>query len=112
MSGLAPNVLLVLEEGLDARPIEEALPRGTHIQAARLPDAAHPPLPLADITAELVIVGCAHEPDRALDLIEAARQLAGRPPVVVLYAGSPNGIMERAFRAGAVDLITIPQPHD
>jgi pilus assembly protein CpaE len=110
MSGLVLNVLLVLEDGLDARPIEEALPRGTRIQTARLPDAQQPALALADITAELVLVGCAREPDRALELIEATgRQIVGRPPVVVLYAGSPNGIMERAFRAGAVDLITLPQ---
>jgi pilus assembly protein CpaE len=113
MTGLAPNVLLVLEDGLDARPIEEALPKGARIHAARLPDATRPPLPLRDISAELVLVGCAREGERALELIEtASREMAGRPPVVVLYVGSPNGIMERAFKAGAVDLITLPQSHD
>jgi pilus assembly protein CpaE len=113
MTGPGPNVLLVLEDGLDARPIEEALPRGSRIQAARLPDADQPALPLRDIKAELVLVGCEHEHDRALELIEAtSREMASRPPVVVLYVGSPNGIMQRAFQAGAVDLITLPQAHD
>jgi len=113
MSSSPPSVLLVLEDGLDTRPIEEALPRGSRVQAARLPDADHPALPLRDIKAELVLVGFQREPERALELIEAAsREMASRPPVVVLYAGSPNGIMERAFQAGAVDLITLPQAHD
>ena len=113
MTGLGPNVLLVLEDGLDARPIEEALPKGTRVQAARLPGADQPALPLRDISAQLVLVGCADESERALELIEAAsREMTGRPPVVVLYVGSPNGIMQRAFQAGAVDLITLPQAHD
>jgi pilus assembly protein CpaE len=113
MTRNGPNVLLVLEDGVDAKPIQEALPQGTHIQAARLPDASQPPLALRELSAELVLVGCAREPDRALELIESAsREMAGRPPVVVLYVGSPNGIMERAFKAGAVDLITLPQSHD
>jgi pilus assembly protein CpaE len=107
---IAPNVLLVVENGLDARPIEEALPRGTRIQAARLPDAAHPALPLRDVSAELVLVACAHEADQALALIEtASREIPGGPPVVVLFVGSPNGIMQRAFQAGAADLIALPQ---
>jgi pilus assembly protein CpaE len=112
MTGAAPNVLLVLEDGLDARPIEEALPRGSRIQAARLPDASHPALPLKDVTAELVLVACEQEADQALELIEtASREIPGRPPVVVLFVGSPNGIMQRAFQSGAADLITLPQSH-
>ena len=110
MTGLAPNVLLVLEDGVDARPIEEALPQGTHIQAARLPDADHPALPLKDVTAELVLVACEQEAEQALALIEtASREIPGRPPVVVLFVGSPNGIMQRAFQSGAADLIALPQ---
>jgi pilus assembly protein CpaE len=113
MTAPAPNVLLVLEDGLDARPIEEALPQGSRIHAARLPDATRPPLPLRELSAELVLVCCAREAERALELIEtASREIAGQPPVVVLYVGSPNGIMERAFRAGALDLITLPQSRD
>jgi pilus assembly protein CpaE len=113
MTGRGPNVLLVLEDGVDGRPIEDALPKGTHIQATRLPDASQSPLALRELSAELVLVGCARESDRALELIESAsREMAGGPPVVVLYVGSPNGIMERAFKAGAIDLITLPQAHD
>jgi pilus assembly protein CpaE len=114
MSALAPKVFLVLEDGLDPRPIEDALPRGTRIQPARLPEADHGPLPLGDAAdAELFVVACAAASERALELIEAARSsLQSRLPVIVLYAGSPNGFMERAFEAGADDLITLPQPRE
>jgi pilus assembly protein CpaE len=110
MTGPAPNVLLVLEDGVDARPIEDALPKGTHIQAARLPDADHPALPLKGVSAELVLIACAGEAERALELIgTASQEIPGRPPVVVLYVGSPIGIMQRAFQSGAADLIALPQ---
>ena len=114
MSGLAPKIFLFVEEGLDSGQIEEALPRGTRVQLARLPLADHTPLPLGDAAdAELVLVACADASERALELIEAARSdVRGRPPVVVLYAGSPNGFMERAFEAGADDMITLPQPRE
>jgi pilus assembly protein CpaE len=114
MSASAPKVFLVLEDGLDPRPIEEALPRGTRIQPARLPEADHGQLPLGDADdAELLVVACAAASDRAVELIEAARSnLQNRLPVIVLYAGSPNGFMERAFEAGADDLIMLPQPRE
>jgi Flp pilus assembly CpaE family ATPase len=112
MSASAPKVLLVLEEGIDARPIEEALPPGTRVQPASLrPDLRAAPEGISD--AALVIVGCVHSSDRALEVIEATtRQATAGPPVVVLYGGSPNGFMERAFQVGADDLITLPQPRE
>jgi len=114
MNAPAPKVFLVVEDGLDPAPIEEALPRGTRIQPARLPEGDHGPLPLGDAAdAELLVVACAAASDRALELIESARSnLKNRPPVIVLYAGSPNGFMERAFEAGADDLIVMPQPRE
>jgi pilus assembly protein CpaE len=114
MNGRAPKVFLAVEDGVDRRPIEDALPRGTHVEPARLPHADQSPLPLAKAAdAELVIVACAAESERALEVIEeVSSQLQSRPPVVVLYAGSPNGFMERAFEAGADDLITLPQSHE
>jgi len=113
MSAQAPKVLVVLEDGLDRRPIEEALPRGTRLQAASLAEAQGS-VPLGDAAdAELLVVACAAASDSALELIQTARRLLqSRLPVIVLYAGSPNGFMERAFEAGADDLITLPQPRE
>jgi pilus assembly protein CpaE len=114
MSAAAHKVFLAVEDGLDPRPIEEALPRGTRIEPARLPDADQAPLSLGNAgDAELVVIVCARASERTLEVIEAASsQLQSRPPVVVLFAGSPNGFMERAFEAGADDLITLPHPRE
>ena len=108
MNAPEPKVFLAVEDGVDPRPIEEALPRGTNVEPARLT------LPLGDAAdAELVVVACSADSEPALELIQAASsQLQGRAPVVVLYAGTPNGFMERAFEAGADDLITLPQPRE
>lgn len=114
MNAPAPKVFLAVEDGVDSQPIEDALPRGTNVEPKRLANTGHGSLPLGDAAdAELVVVACAADSERALELIEAAStQLQGRAPVVVLYAGSPNGFMERAFEAGADDLITLPQPRE
>ncbi|HSC50623.1 MAG TPA: AAA family ATPase [Gaiellaceae bacterium] len=110
MTGPAAKILLVLEDGFDAAEIEEALPAEATVQSARLNGR----LPLADAAeAELLVVACASDRDHALEAIKAIHgQLQSRPPVVVIYAGSPNGFMERAFEAGADDLIALPQPRE
>ena len=59
--------------------------------------------------ADLVIVGCSQAHDQALEVISAATAQRADRPVVVLYQGSPNGFLERAFEAGADDLIALPQ---
>jgi len=114
MSSSPTKVLLVLEDGLDAAEIEEALPAGTTVQAARLNGRDNGRLPLADAAeAELMLVACSSDRDNAIELIEATQnELQTRPPVVVIYAGTPNGFMERAFEAGADDLIALPQSRE
>jgi pilus assembly protein CpaE len=114
MNGPAAKILLVLEDGFDAAEIEEALPDGTSVQSARLNGGEHGRLPLGEAAeAELLLVACAAEGEHALELIKATyTRLETRPPIVVLYAGSPNGFMERAFEAGADDLIALPQSRE
>jgi PleD family two-component response regulator len=113
MSAQAPKVLVVFEDGLDRTQIEEALPRGTRLQAASLAEA-HGSVSLSDAAdVELLVVACSAASDRALELIQEARRLLRSGlPVIMLCAGSPNGFMERAFEAGVDDLITLPQPRD
>ena len=117
MSTVATRVLLVVEDGIDPMPIEEALPPGARVTKTRLSDAGHAwsAVRAGDGEPELVVIGCAHRHDDALNLVHGAsnRTPAGGLPVVVLYHGSPNGFMEKAFAAGADDLITLPQsPRD
>ena len=52
-----------------------------------------------------MIVGCSQAHEQALEVISAASAQRADRPVVVLYHGSPNGFLERAFEAGADDLV-------
>jgi pilus assembly protein CpaE len=114
MNGFGAKILLVLEDGVDAVAIEQALPVGTRVQSTRLSGGDNGRLPLADAAdAELLVVACASDEEHTLELIQAVQtQLQTLPPVVVIYAGSPNGFMERAFEAGADDLIALPQSRE
>ena len=113
MTAVAHSAVLVLEDGIDPTPIEQALPPGARVTKATLPDAAYlwASLTKAAAEADLVVFACSHEHERTLEGIASlSRQLAKRPPLVVLHTGSSNGFMQRAFSAGADDLITLPQP--
>jgi pilus assembly protein CpaE len=112
MSSLETKVLLLLEHGVESAAIEEALPSGTRVRRASLPEGPQEWSSLRDAAsdAELLIFGVQQGSARILDLVEAAaRELPKRPPIVLIHSGSPNGFMQRAFEAGADDLITLPQ---
>jgi pilus assembly protein CpaE len=113
MTAAADKAVLILEHGVDPVPIEQALPPGARVTKADLPDAAYLWASLTKVAAEadLVLFACSHEHDRTLEgIANLSRQLENRPPLVVLHLGSSNGFMQRAFTAGADDLITLPQP--
>ena len=103
------SVLLVLERGIDAWSVEGALPAGTRVHTAVFDDAAGPATAPA---TDVMIVGVAEHADRALGWILASVDRQPDRPVIVLHEGSPNGFLERAFDAGADDLITLPQPRE
>ena len=111
MSGdAAPRIFAVVEETVQASSLREALPPGAPLRIVSLRDARDPTSADLQEGADLVIVGCSNDGDEALDVIAtAARQRPDRP-VVVLYSGMLNGFLQRAFDAGADDLIALPQP--
>ena len=110
MSASAPRIFAAVEDSFDQSAIREALPVGAPLRIVSLQDAREQASADLQQGADLVIVGCSANSDDAVDVIAAAvRQRADRP-VVVLYGGSPNGFLTRAFEAGADDLITLPQP--
>jgi pilus assembly protein CpaE len=110
VSSLPLSIQLVLDDGIDPVPVEEALPAGTRARSIRLADAAGMAVVPGDAASDMLIVGSASPSDAALALIESAARQRPDRPVVVLYAGTPNGFMEQAFAAGADDLITLPLP--
>jgi pilus assembly protein CpaE len=102
------NVYAALEGSLGLQEIREALPMGTPVRAVALSEAGRAGSEVLQ-GADLVIVGCSQAQDEALVVIAAATAQRPDRPVVVLYQGSPNGFLERAFEAGADDLVALPQ---
>jgi len=103
------RIFVALEESLDAGSLREAFPAGTPLHVHSLDKARDHGATELQEAADLVIVGCTEAREQALDLVTAATRHRSDRPVVVLYGGSPNGFLERAFEAGADDLITLPQ---
>ena len=102
------NVYAALEDDLGLNAIRDALPPGTPVRAVSLADAGRAGNEVRQ-GADLVIVGCSESHDRAVEVISAANAQRADRPIVVLYHGSPNGFLERAFDAGADDLVALPQ---
>ena len=102
------HVWAALEGSLGLDAIREALPLGTPLRAVTLAEAGKAGTEVQP-GADLVIVGCSQAHDQALDVIAAATAQRADRPVVVLYHGTPNGFLERAFEAGADDLVALPQ---
>jgi pilus assembly protein CpaE len=110
MNARGLRIFVALEEHVDAGSLREALPAGAPVRFVTLAQARERTGTELQEAADLVIVGCAEALEPALDLIAAAARQRSDRPVVVLYGGTPNGFLERAFEAGADDLITLPQP--
>jgi pilus assembly protein CpaE len=108
VKGRGFHVYAALEGSLGLDAIREALPTGTPVRAVSLAEAGRAGSEIQQ-DADLVIVGCAQAHERALEVISAATAQRADRPVVVLYHGSPNGFLERAFEAGADDLVSLPQ---
>jgi pilus assembly protein CpaE len=102
------NVYAALEASLGLDAIRAALPAGTPVRAVSLAEAGRTGCEIQP-SADLVIIGCSRAHDQALELISAATAQRSDRPVVVLYEGNPNGFLERAFEAGADDLVAMPQ---
>jgi pilus assembly protein CpaE len=108
----AKRAFVVLEETIDATTILEALPHGVPARVVSLLEAAGGAFAELQSSADIVVVGSARAHEEALRVIEAAARQRPDRPVIALSAGATNGFMERAFEAGADDLITLPLPPD
>jgi pilus assembly protein CpaE len=101
------QVYAALENGLGLDAIRAALPLGTPVRTVALGEAGRAGSEIQP-GADLIIVGCSDAQEQALGVISAAIGQRSDRPVVVLYQGSPNGFLERAFEAGADDLVSLP----
>ena len=110
MSLLGKRFLALLADGAGATLIRDALPPTAPVRVAELRDAnGRVPQLIAEAEPDLVVIGCDTSGEAMLAAIQEVATRAPACPIVVLYEGSPNGFMESAFKAGAEDLISLPQ---
>ena len=106
------RTIVAFDSGIERGRVEAVLSscEGIHIHTVvdNLEDGWMAP-PEGD--AELLVVACS-DSEAATRFIREASEDQPERPVVVLYQGSPNGFMRRAFEAGADDIVPLPQNVD
>ena len=105
------KTLVAIDDGVDANAVEHAFPIGSPVQVTGLFEGLERGWTvLEESSPDLLVVACASYSERALYLIEAASKSKPDRPIVVLYYGTPDGFLHRAFEMGADDLLTMPTP--
>jgi pilus assembly protein CpaE len=113
MSLGAQTFLVVSDDSLAEGTIRAALPTTTSIRFVSLRDALDSAAELVAETApSVVLVSCSSNAEWGLRVIGDMASIEPRRPIIALYSGNPNGFMDPAFRAGADDLLVLPQPPD
>jgi pilus assembly protein CpaE len=111
MSGGTIRTLVALDAGVDARTVEHAFPAGSAVHVTGIIEGLEGGWSvLEESSPDLLLVACAGYSERALYLIEAAAKQRPDRPIVVLFYGSPDGFLQRAFEMGADDLLAMPSP--
>jgi len=111
MSLAAQSFLVVTDETMTEGAVRAALPSTASIRFVPLRTAIDSAAALlAEYNASVVLVNCSSNPEWGLRVIGDMSGVMPARPIIALYDGNPNGFMEPAFRAGADDLIVLPQP--
>ena len=113
MSASTIRTLVAIDSGVDAHSVENAFPVGSPIQVAGIVEGLDRGWSVLEETSpDLLVVACAGYSERVLYLVEAASKQRPDRPVVVLFYGTPDGFLHRAFEMGADDLLTMPASPD
>jgi pilus assembly protein CpaE len=113
MSAGTIRTLVAVDSDVDPRIVESAFPLGSPVQVTGIVEGLERSWSvLEESSPDLLVVACAGYSERALYLIEAASKQRAERPVVVLFYGTPDGFLNRAFEMGADDLLTMPAAPD
>jgi pilus assembly protein CpaE len=105
------KTLVAIDAGVDANAVEHAFPIGSPVQVTGVFEGLEGGWTgLDESSPDLLVVACASYSERVLYLIEAASKSRPDRPIVVLFYGTPDGFLHRAFEMGADDLVTMPTP--
>jgi pilus assembly protein CpaE len=113
MSAATIRTLVAVDSDVDANSVEHAFPVGSAVHVTGVVEGLERSWSvLEESSPDLLVVACAGYSERALYLIEAASKQRPERPVVVLFYGTPDGFLNRAFEMGADDLLTMPAAAD
>jgi pilus assembly protein CpaE len=111
MSAGTIRTLVAIDYGVESHAVEHAFPAGSPVHVVGVIEGLERGWAvLEESSPDLLVVACSGYSERALYLIEASVKQRPDRPVVVLFFGSPDGFLQRAFEMGADDLVTLPAP--
>jgi len=103
------RILVTLDVGADRDTVEAVLPVGPGVELVGVADSLEAGWhELRDGAIDAVLVACAGSADGALSFAEGVADHYPDRAVLLLHAGSSNGLTPRAFAAGAEDLLELP----
>jgi pilus assembly protein CpaE len=107
------KTLFAVDDGVEAGAVHASLPSSSSLQIVGVVEGIEASRRLLEETSpDLIVVVTAGFSERALYLIESATKQSPGRPVVVMHSGPTEGFMQRAFEAGADDLLTLPESPD
>jgi pilus assembly protein CpaE len=107
------RTFVALDEGVNRALVEAALPYDATFQIVGILEGLQEAwATLEETQTDVLVIACAGHSERALLFIDNAIKQQADRPVVVLFEGSPDGFVQRAFEAGADDLIELPAKSD
>lgn len=112
MSFVPAETVIVTDEKTDEELLRRALPGAATTVVSLAQGVPQVLRQLEERQPALIVLACDHSSNEGLELLREARKRHDGSAIVVVYAGSPNGFMERAFQLGVDDLITLPQSSD
>jgi pilus assembly protein CpaE len=104
------DALVVVEEGVDLRLVEAALPAGGRVApSAFLEGLAQAGQAIGERSSELLIVACGGAAEGVAGLIGRARAERPDRPIVALAAAAPDYLVQALLEAGADDVVKLPE---
>src|SRR4051812_3277259 len=105
------KTLIAVEDGVSRETVRMALPEtNSSIEIVGLVDGFEDAWPvLQETPTDLLVIACAAGSDRGLYMVDGAVKQRPDRPVIVLAEGHPNGFVQRAFEAGADDIVSLPE---
>ena len=108
MNAPSINVLVVHTLDIDAGIVRALLSADEGLHVVGLFDGFGHHMPAADV----LVVACGSYSEEAASLVREAVDENPDRPVLLVTQGAPNGYVDHAFKAGATDLMVLPDPCD